>query len=246
MTFSEPSIRCLAAISLAVAAAGCSAPAEIRVIGSRLDILGPTQAFSEQLAASELPADWFKGGHPLAANISVTTIDQLPALRIVSAAKPFALLRRTRASLLATPYLSWHWQAAAIGEGNHPVRMVVGFANAKSPGERRTAWFPGSGDLPDEIDRLAMIVWSDTALRRGTAKMLDPKAGAAEAFEYAVRGGGENAGKWWVDSVDLSRLFAAAWPGDDLAAMEIRLIGIAAAPSATPTAMYVANIRLSR
>ena len=31
---------------------------------------------------------------------------------------------------------------------------------------------------------------------------------------YVVRGGRENLGRWWQESVDLSALYARAWPGD--------------------------------
>ncbi len=240
-------VRRLATVAVLSALAGaCAQPREGKVVGSTLEILGPTVAFAEQLRGRELPSDWIVGGDPPPGSLSVDAVERLPALRVIPGRKAYTLLRRTRASLLAAPYLSWHWHVAETDRATHPVRIVVGFANVRNPGERRSAWFPGSDSLPDEVDRLAMIVWTDSGLRRGTARMLTRGDAEAEAFEYAVRGGGENAGKWWVDSVDLSRLFAGAWPDVELAGIEVRLVGIAAAPHTGGGTMHFANIRLSR
>ena len=58
----------------------------------------------------DLPDDWFLAG--TVKSVQVTPAGQNPytELRVSSGPEGFALGRRTNASLLATPYLSWRWK----------------------------------------------------------------------------------------------------------------------------------------
>ncbi len=211
----------------------------------RLEVLGPGERFSLEL----LPADWvIEGASAGGERISVVEKQGVPALRMTSGEDGFVVVRRTRAMLLATPYLSWAWNMDPHRAAHHPVRMVVGFQGGNpdgaSSGGRPFAWF-GSA-LPPH-DRGLAIAWSDSALGRGN---LSRPGGDQEdrAARYTARGGRENTGAWWLETVDLSGLYAEAWPRDRLGGVRVVFIGVAAAATdtATATAGYFSGIVLSR
>jgi hypothetical protein len=65
------------------------------------------------------------------------------------------------------------------------------------------------------------------------------------APRYVVRGGRENAKIWWLDTVDLSALYAGTWPEDDIGRVQIVFVAVAAAANARVGA-HVAGIMLTR
>ncbi|MBL4614710.1 MAG: hypothetical protein JKY27_07550, partial [Magnetovibrio sp.] len=93
-------------------------------------------------------------------------------------------------------------------------------------------------------DRALALIWGDTALRRGSLS-LPPLERPLEAPLYTVRGGRENTRKWWSEAVDLSDLYAKAWPNDKRRKVRITFIGLAAAPTQKVVRGRVSGILLT-
>ena len=89
------------------------------------------------------------------------------------------------------------------------------------------------------------LTWGESALQRGTFTV-PPPGSANEAPRYTVRGGRENAGAWWLETVDLSDLYRQIWPQDDSARAQVVFIGITASARRAPAPAYVSDITLSR
>lgn len=237
-------LKTLAVLVALAALSACTQAPVATPIGGNLDVLGPTQYFSQTLRRGALPPDWFLIGKVPAETFSVHMLDGLPALRVRAGVNSFALMRRTNASLLAMPYLSWAWQASPPKAGAHPIRLIVGLADrTKAPD---TPWWQVGGTDTPQVNRMITVVWNETALGRGSVVGPERVEGRPEMARYVARGGSEQGGRWWVDTVDLSLIHRQVWPGDDPANMEIRLIGIAALPALVPAEMDVATVRLTR
>ena len=209
----------------------------------RMDVLGPVPAFEP----NPLPGDWVTEGNPIDGQLAVVELDAIPALRVVNGATSFASVKPTRASLLATPYLSWSWNMTPHDEGEHPIRIVVGFHGgvAENPGWR-TAPKGKSGKVLPPHDRAAVILWGSSALQRGTITK-PPRKGKKQApVRYIARGGSENTRTWWFETVDLSDIYRRSWPQDKTEDVRIVFIGIAAAAGQPPSPGHVAGLRLSR
>jgi len=195
----------------------------------------------------DLPDGWFLAGSAEARQLAPDRKNPYTELRVSSGQEGFAVGRRTDASLLTTPYLSWRWNPQPGKWRHHPVRILIGFNNggpkpAKRQGIARV--FPNLGQPPH--DRGLSIVWGPSALMRGTLIHLNaPDSTRKEAY-YTVRGGQENAGVWWKETIDLSSLYAKAWPEDDPSQAQIVFIGIGTAKSNQPETSYIGDIRLSR
>lgn len=172
--------------------------------------------------------------------LSNVTVDGVRALELISSAEPTVAVRHIDAMLLATPYLTWSWHLSDHGQGIHPVRIVVGFQGGMAPGGA-----PGNlGAALPAHDRALALVWGDTLLRRGSIS-LPPPDKPWEAPLYTVRGGRENTRRWWPETVDLSELYAKAWPGEDMRRVRITFIGIAAAPRMPTVRGRVSGLLLS-
>ena len=88
------------------------------------------------------------------------------------------------------------------------------------------------------------MAWGDSALNRGS---LTPAAADKPGMRlYVARGGRENAGTWWLETVDLSQIYSRAWPDDDIGKTRVTFIGLAAAGGPTPGAAYISGVKLSR
>jgi len=233
----------LATACLALVAAGCAVPRATVGVDGKLDVLGPLAKFSPEA----LPGDWVveNDADGLGKHLSVVEKDGVPALEIVSGANDLIVARRTKASLLATPYLSWGWNVEPYGLGYHPVRLIVGFygGNPESPswGSQPLRWLRSA--LPPH-DRALAITWGESALQRGS--LIPPRKDADGAYRYTVRGGRENADTWWLETVDLAKVYARAWPGDELDRVQIMFIGIAAVGGRPPATAYISELILSR
>jgi hypothetical protein len=220
--------------------AGCAGePAAVSSWGT-LDVMGPEQGFS----VAPLPVDWAALGGRIEDHLAVVDRDGVPALKVSSGDETFAVVRRTEAVLLATPYLSWAWSVEPHGAPVHPVRLVVGFRGGA--GKRATVaggappW--RSAGLPP-YDRALAIGWGRSALGRGS--MTEPDV-VGVAPLYTARGGRENSGHWWLETVDLAALYAKAWPADDPALARVAFIGFSAVGGESASAAYFSGIRLSR
>lgn len=239
--------RPITAISMALALATVSACSPVRdavPLGGTMSVLGPDQTFIEAVSTGELPAGWETSGSMPADALSVHQIGKFKAISIKADGRPYALIRRTNASLLATPFLSWAWHTQPPNTGTHPVRIIVGLADRV--GKPSSAWWKIGGSDAGEVTRIIEMTWNETALGRGT--VIGPRADGEhpESARYIARGGGEQANRWWVDAVDLSLIHRQVWPADTQANMDIRFIGIAVHKTRNPATMNIAAIRLMR
>lgn len=227
--------------------AGCAVVEQASVVAPEgmLQVLGPFPGFSPV----DLPGDWAieKAGNLDESQLQVVDLLGVPALKVINGEDSFVVVRRTRAMMLATPYLSWSWNIdPPSAPGYHPVRLVIGFYGGDpaslSRGGQPLAWL-GSA-LPPH-DRALSLTWGESALQRGT---LSPPQNADRraAPRYIVRGGRENSGSWWLETVDLADLYQRSWPMDDAVKAQIVFIGIAAAGGRPPAPLNVSGIVLSR
>lgn len=228
---------------MALAACAAPSPPNRPAPEGQLSVMGQGLDFSLDAP----PQDWIiatddanAGPTPAATPLSRAIIDGVPALEMRSGPVRSLAVRRVDAMLLATPYLSWAWHLSDHGKGIHPVRLVVGFKGGVIEGGQVEVM---GGGLP-EHDRALSLVWGDTALRRGTLS-LPPLGRPLQAPLYTVRGGRENTRKWWNDTVDLSDLYAKAWPDDTQRTVRITFIGVAAAPRMPAVRGRVSGILLS-
>jgi len=225
--------------------AGCAVKQANVAPEGLLSVLGPFSGFSPV----DLPDDWAveKNGTLDESHLQIITKDGVPSLKITNAEESFVVVRRTKAMMLATPFLSWSWFIEPPSTpGYHPVRLVIGFYGgdpaSRSRGSEPFRWLGSS--LPAH-DRAISLTWGESALQRGT--LAAPPSGSTNAApRYTVRGGRENAGSWWLETVDLSDLYRQVWPRDDGAKAQVVFIGIAAAAGRAPAPAHVSGIILSR
>ena len=231
-------VRSAAPILLAAALlAGCSeTTATLVAPDGKLDVLGPAPNFS----TVTLPNDWVAAGSDAQSRFSVVAHDGIPVLKVTLGEKEAYAVRRVDASLLTTPYLSWAWNVEAHGQGQHPVRLVIGFRGGPSKSAApRPRW---SGPSLPPHDRLLALIWGDSALNRGTLAAGDDGAWPT----YTVRGGRENSRTWWLETVDLAQLYTGAWPDDNLSSARLMFIGVAATANPRTVVAHVAGVQLSR
>ena len=112
----------------ALVIAACTKPirSTINSIGST-DIVGPAPGFLQNL----IPVGWIAQGSIKKGQMSIVKLDGIPALKVVSSSNNLITVKPSQALLLATPYLSWSWNMEPQGEGQHPVKLLVGFKNRK-------------------------------------------------------------------------------------------------------------------
>ena len=243
----RPGPAALLALVLVAALAACAKARVISSAGPRLDLLGPRPGFALQIGQDPAAAGWAVAGEAAPGRLTVVDREGVPALRISAGDSRLALARRTDVPMGVMPFLSWSW-LADVGEppARHPVRLAVGFRGGNPKGRRFGS--PSGPGLP-EHDRVLVLTWEPSALARGT--LFPPPAGKPHLpARYAVRGGAENTGSWWLETVDVSDLYGRAWPRDRRAQVRIAFIGIVSArqtQQASPgRALYVSGIRLSR
>ena len=230
-------------LGLGISLSACTQPTAISGPGGALNILALPAGFD----VNDLPSGWFLAGSAGSEQISPSLVDPLHELKITSTGEGFALTRKTDAVLLATPYLSWRWNAQPGNWKYHPVRLLVGFNEGGSQPSKPKGLaqlFPGFS-LPPH-DRGMSIGWGPSALMRGTFIHMKKENSERQEVYYTIRGGRENAGKWWAETVDLSHLYAKAWPSDDASRAKIVFIGIGVAKSQHPQSSLIGDIRLSR
>ena len=231
------------ALAAALTATACQSPPDVAPTGGNLSVLGPSHEFQRALATGHLPPDWQIVGDVPPGAISINEVDGSLGLRIDGGGTSYAILRRTRASLLATPFLSWAWRATPPKRGEHPVRIYVGLRNR--PAQTKQPWWQlGGNERP--ADRIITIDWAETALARGTIISPTRDEDGLSRVRYIARGGQEQGGRWWFDTIDLSQIHHQVWPNDDPAKMDVTLIGFAVAQASLPSTMYLASIALAR
>lgn len=184
--FSEPG-KLLQAFSMtlvALSVACAPLPAPDAPMGS-LDVLGPVPAFEP----NALPLDWVSMGKIAEGQLSVVVRDGVPAQKVINGKQSFIAVKPTRASLLASPYLSWAWNMEPQDKGPHPVRLVIGFYGGQQQ-SRSGEGIPAkdSSGLPPH-DRAMVIVWGLSALQRGSIEIPVTTGNRQAAARYTVRGG---------------------------------------------------------
>jgi len=247
MTFPRATALTWAALTWAALTglAGCAVEQATVAPSGLLEVLGPFPGFSPV----ELPGDWAieKDGGLDEIQLQVVTKQGVPSLKVINGEDSFVVVRRTRAMMLASPYLSWSWNIdPPSAPGYHPVRLVVGFygGDPQSPsrGSEPLRWL---GSALPAHDRALSLTWGESALQRGDLSSA-PDDDRRAAPRYTVRGGRENAGAWWLETVDLSDLYRQSWPNDIQGDTRIVFIGIAAAGGRPPAPAHVSGIILSR
>ena len=233
--------RFLALVLTAALVSACAVPPAVIDQAGRLEVLGPAPGFS----TDSLPTGWIMEGSAGDGRLEVVDVQGVPALSVVNGDHGFVLARHTDANILATPYLSWAWNLDAQRSGTHPICLVVGFSGGNPDGD---SWgggsFAGMGSALPNHDRVLSIAWGESALRRGS--MVRPPGPESQALLYTVRGGRENTGSWWLETVDLSQLYSIAWPGDDVGRVRVAFIGLSAAADRLPAAARISGVVLSK
>ncbi len=215
---------------------GCQTPrAQLEPSGT-LDVLAPF--FAPPGAASG--GEWIVEGRP-----DVAPVDSGTSLRLQAGGQAYAVVRHLDTPLLTSPYLGWSWNVAPAPE-RHPVRLVIGFVGGV---QKRPPWaqrlLRGLESPLPEHDRVVQIAWGASALERGNLLLPMVEEGVVGTSLYIARGGVENSGQWWRETIDLSEIYRRSWPGDDAKWARIAFAGfvVDAAPS---TAARFAGITLSR
>lgn len=225
----------------------CALPSAQVDLTGKINLFEPVPGFS----LADLPDDWIAVGADPKGHAVIRPAVDGPSIRVLGGPAPYALLRRIDASLLATPFLSWSWRVEATGGAVHPARITIGLRDTlESAGRWRPPVGLGAGRGLPGFDRTMTLVWGDSALMRGSMGHITSDSAATRnqpaSARYVVRGGRENSGRWWRETVDLSDIHAQAWP--DLSRDESRLVFIGVTVTADPAAVSAdfAGIRLSR
>lgn len=233
--------RVALALALTLLAAGCTIPEAKVGFDGTLEVFGPDATFPEGAIPDDWAADGISTGRLAHDFVRVATERSTPVLTLTPADRAYILARRTNAYLLASPFLRWSWNMAPIGRNEHPTRLAVGFyGGAPESVSRGGRPFVYLGNPLPPYDRVLALVWGASALERG---FTDTKQ---RTVRYVVRGGGENAGRWWTDTVDLSQLYRRAWPKDDPTRARIAFIGFAVSAGDAAQRAKFADIVLSR
>lgn len=199
-------------------------------------VIGPSPNFD----LARLPAHWY-AATATSGNVPKITLAQqqdVLSLRLIADSQGAIVGRKINIPLLNMPFLRWGWllepQAAAAPAptvaGAEPevwLRVVVGLQTSLDPQ-------PGTiAQGPPQIDRTMSLEWrADGGHPTAAHGSVAMKVGAAEA------------GKWIFEAVDLSRIYSAAWPDDNIAAARIVFVAVGAGPAAVPGAGYIAEVVL--
>lgn len=217
-------------VVLAIALGGCVLPqAEVGPEGT-LEIF----SLSSLGRDGRLPADWViesdSDGNPRR-NIGVETASNGVTLAVKASGQRYILARRTKATLLASPYIGWSWRMTAPANTAPDIRLIVGF-HGGNPESRSSE--PGArlGTSLPPFDRAIAVLWGQSALERGSFST------ASAIPEYVARGGHEHLEKWWTDNLDLADLYRKAWPNDRLERARIVFVGFAVGTGADGEAQF--------
>lgn len=201
---------------------GCALPrAEVSPEGT-LDIFGPGSLSGNARLSSEWVIEGGGGDDQAKRLVSLRQAGVEASLTLKSGPKSFVLVRRTKAQLLATPFLSWSWRMSAENHVPGAIRLIVGFhggdPKSRSWGAQPFVWL---GTQVPPHDRVIAIQWGARALERGNL-YTDRKVP-----RYIARGGARQLDKWWPENLDLAEIYRKVWPKDDIEDAEIMFIGFA-------------------
>ncbi len=219
------------AILLVIAVSGCAlSQAEVGPEGT-LEVFSPNALGPQR----SLPGDWVveaDGNGDARRNIAVETATGGTTLTLKTGAPRFVMARRTKATLLASPYMGWSWRMTAQAGVTPDIRMIIGF-HGGNPESRSTGEpLARLGTRLPAFDRAISILWGKSALERGSFSTATPIP------EYIARGGAEHFEKWWTDNLDLADLYRKAWPNDRIERARIMFMGFAVGPEAGAEAQF--------
>lgn len=211
--------------------AACAQPRAVSGPEGQLSVLGPIGTDWDSWIINDAPTNQF-GIEPMFGK---------NALFLINGEDGYSLVRRTKATLLSSPYLSWEWYLRPFLGDSHPLRILVGFhGGARESGSWGSELFSNLGASFPPHDRLLSIGWAFTEPPRG--RIIVKKSHAA----YIVGSGSAGLNKWRKETVDLGSLYAQAWPGDDQTRIEVTFIGLAIEGSQPATRGHIASLRLTR
>ena len=191
---------------------------------------GTLEVFSAASLAPgpKLPSDWVvdsKGDGDVAPDaINIENRVNGAILTLHTTRQRFVLARRTKATLLATPYIGWSWRMTASTGHESDIRMIVAF-HGGNPESRSWGGEPFAylGSALPPFDRAIAILWGRSALERGSLST------SSTIPEYVARGGPEHEETWWSDNLDLAALYRKSWPDDRIERARIMFVGFAVA-----------------
>lgn len=199
-----------------------------------LEIFGPSHGFT----GSNMPNDWVLEGSDKkkvsTQNLVINRAGSTPILRLISSNHNFVLLRRTSASLLASPYLSWSWKIYNPSNQNLPISIVIGFyggdPTSRSWGSKPLVYL---GTKVPPYDRKIAIVWGKKSDTKG-------KIIINNNTPHYIAGSGKNKkNDWFIENIDLSKLYRQIWPRDDVVRARIMFVGFTSvSSSASATAEF--------
>jgi hypothetical protein len=193
-------------------------------------ILDPSHPFS----LDPLPAGWYHrtlhARPPM--DISFTTKEGVPAIRLATEASASMLYRRLDISLAEYPILAWRWYIEQPIEADldeferagddHPARLYIVFRTARGK------------------ERPLEVIWGNLWMRTGDITIIN------RVPHYAARGGLQNVGAWHDEEINLRDLYRKFWTDG----VPVRVIDIAlfadSDDTKTRSVSYFADLRMKR
>ena len=215
--------KLLLLLSLMLATTSCMKHQAVSGPEGLLSILDPNTSLDNSWVIENAPSNRF----------GIDKMFGKDALFLINGEDSYKIIRRTKASLLSTPYLTWEWYLRPFLGQNHPLRIVIGF---HSGNPKSLNW---GNDLPFH-NRLLSIGWS------GSASLKDQLITKQAAAHYVIHGGVEELDRWRAEIVDLTSLYARAWAGDEQTRVQIAFIGLLVDGGQPATRGHVARLWLAR
>jgi len=240
--FSIAIFRFMTSIIFLLIVSACAQPvivSEVQPDGS-LDILEPGPRFAEKFGSGL----WISSGDVIPGSLVLTEKSGKRALLIPPGEQEFTILRPMDVVLLSTSYFGWSWLMEHRDGDFHDISILVGFRSPPEAPEQASFYSLPDAAEATQANRAVGIRWAASALRRGDLAPAGADDGGVPF--YVVRGGRENTGRWWPESVDLSALYARLWPDEDLARARIVFVAINAGPDRMNSPAYIADMRLFR
>jgi len=192
-----------------------------------------------------IPTDWVLEGINYkqfsSQHLSIDNADGLSTIRLISSGNNFVFLRRTKASLLASPFLGWSWNVSPPLGQIAAIRLIIGF-NGGNPEGRGWGSSPlvNLGTNIPLYDRVITVVWGKNSDSRGTIEK------KSKLPRYIIRAGTKDTGNWLNENIDLSNLYRVLWPDDNAVQANIIFVGLASGSAAVPTIAKFRNLMLYR
>jgi len=157
------------------------------------------------------------------------------AINLRNDKEDYLLIRKTSATLVASPFLSWEWKTS----GNAPhFRIVIGFNGGKQ--KQTFIGIPNLGTNFPDFDRSMTIAQKLTLDRQRVLEFKPKRAFVDVGVAPYLKG------TWKRETIDLQDLYSSIWPADRLSNIEVVFIGISVAKSQKPSEAKLRSIVLSK